>query len=204
MRRSSFVLAWLVTLLALACSQPAVRQQRHSAVYGTVIGSFVVELERAPRSAWDGFFEDNLAARKPDYVFHFANTERSWFEPTERVRVRGAEPVPFVMSLRPGPAALQDLELVIYDTPGSWPLGLLSTTDGKRFPIDLEFTVDPARITYIGRIRVVLPTRLQLFAARARVAVEDASAEDHASLDRLIELSRLPVATVLAQREASD
>ena len=200
MRRISLALVCIGSLLASACSQSAVRRQPRQGVYGSVIGSFVVELERAPRSAWDGFFEDNLAARKPDYVFHFANLRRGRFDSTESVRVRGAEPVPFVISLRSGPAALRELELVLNNGPGRWLLAAISPTDGKRIPIDLRFSVDPGRITYIGRIRVVLPSRLQLFSSHARIAVEDASAEDRASMNTLIELSRLPVETVLAQR----
>ena len=204
MRRVSLVLVCLGTMLASACSQSVARQHRSPSGYGSVIGSLVVELERAPRSAWDGFFEDDLAARKPDYVFHFANSRDSWPGTTERVRVRTTEPVPFVVSMMPGPASLQDLELVVYRAPGSWPLGLISITDGKRFPIDLAFSVDPGRITYIGRIRVVLPSKLQIFSSQARISVEDASAEDRASMSTLIEFSQLPVETVLARREATE
>ena len=201
MRRISLALVCVGTLLATGCSQSVARQQRSPSGYGSVIGSFVVELERAPRSAWDGFFEDDLAARKPDYVFHFASSRDSWPGTTEPVRVRGTEPVPFVVSLRPGPASLEDLELVVYRAPGSWPLGVISLTDGKRFPIGLEFSVDPGRITYIGRVRVVLPTKLQLFSSQAKISVEDASEEDRASMRTLIEFSQLPVEIHLADRE---
>jgi len=204
MRRSLWLLV-LLAVLASACSRAvATRAELQPREYGTVIGSLVVQLERTPRSAWDGFFEENLARRKPDYRFHFANAERAWNVPRQPVDVDAGEPKPFVIALRPGAAALEELELVIYDSPGSWPLGLISATDGRSFPLGLEFDVDPERITYIGRVRVVLPNRLQLFGSKARVVVEDAAEEDYGSMETLIELSNLPVATVLAQQGATE
>jgi hypothetical protein len=204
MRRFHPVTAALLLLLLAGCSQPAVRQGPGRGVYGTVIGSISVGLDRGPRSAWDGILEDDLATLKPDFVFHFANAQRPWSTPTERVRARIGEIRPFVISLRPGRASLEELELSIYDGPAAWPLGLISATDGKRLPIALEFTVDPDRITYIGRIHVRVPRRLQLFNSKARFKVEDASEEDRASMRTLIELSRLPIETVLARRSDVD
>jgi hypothetical protein len=198
MRRSLPVTA--ILLLLLACSQPAIRRGAGQGVYGTVIGSILVGLDRGPRGTWDGILEDDLLSLEPDFVFHFANEHRAWSTPTERVRARLGETKPFVISLRPGRASLEDLELEVYDGPAAWPLGLISATDGKRLPIGLEFTVDPGRITYIGRIHVRVPRRLQLFASKARFKVEDASEEDRAAMQTLVELSRLPVETVLARR----
>jgi hypothetical protein len=199
MRRISLALVCFVALVT-ACSQPAVRQKRGPGVYGTVIGSIFIQLEQEKQSAWGGFFDEDLYTRRPDFVFHFGSRVRNWGVPTERVKFELGKPKPFVIALRPGPASLEELELVVYHGPAGWLFGALSTVDGETFPIDLEFDVDPRRITYIGRIHVVLPRRLPLTGSEAKISVEDAAAEDRASLDTLISLSRLPVTTVLAQR----
>ena len=203
MLRVRLIALFVLALLVSACSTPAVRTGFRRGAYAPVIGSIVVELERTPRSGWDGFFEEDLELRAPDYVFHFGSARGPWNRPPERVRVRGSEPVQFVLPLAPGPASIDDLELVVYRGPSAWALGLISTTDGTRLPIDLEFSVDPGRITYIGRIRVVLPSKLQLFSSRARVTVEDAAGEDFVSLNTLIENTPLPVETVLARQGES-
>lgn len=190
----------VVVMLSTACARSRSEERFASADYGTVIGSLEVELASARRSDWDGFFEVNLAAREPDYRFRFASSEGG----EGAVDVVAGEPQPFVVALPPGRAVLEDVELVLYDGPVGWPLGLVSLADGKRIPVDLEFDVEPGRITYIGRVHVKLPKRLQLFAPKSRVTVADASAQDYTRFDSLFEGSELPVATVLAQRSPAE
>jgi hypothetical protein len=63
-----------------------------------------------------------------------------------------------------------------------------------------SFPVEPNRITYIGRIRVVLPTNIKLFSTQYNLTVEDRAVEDYAAMASLIESVPLPVHKALATR----
>ena len=152
MSRISLAIVGLVAL-ASACSQPAVRQHRTRGVYAKVIGSIFVQLEQEPSSMWDGFFDEDLYIRRPDFVFHFGGSERGWGTPTERVKFELGKPMAFVIALPPGRASLEELELVEYRGPAGWLLGALSTIDGTTFPADLEFDVDPRRTMHTSSYR---------------------------------------------------
>lgn len=194
-------LVLLAASFAAGCASDEMREGRFEGRTGTVIGSVVVELERTRRSAWDGFFEDDLAVRDPAYLLRFANRDRAWNRSSPEVRVEGRSPVPFVITLPSGRGAVEGLEIVLYEGPFAWPLGLVSATDGKELPVDLVFDVEPGRVTYIGRIHIVLPRKLQLFSSRARVRVDDAYDTDRVALQTLLENTPLPVSRALAHRD---
>ena len=198
--RLAAVLSLAPILLVLGCSQPAVRGEPRPGDYGTVIGSISIKLEGRKRSGWDGFFEENLEARDPTFVFHFTPPDKAWNTPPERIRAQPDVVKPFVISMKPGKASLDELEISIYRQPGAWLLKALSATDGKKLPLGLDFEVLPGQITYIGRIHVRVPKKLQLFSSKARFAVTDESEADYETMDTLIELSKLPVTTQLAQK----
>jgi len=200
--RSMLLLAPL--LLASACSYSATHQAPAAGPHGMVIGSIQIQLEKTPPSAGAGFFRVDLAKRRPDYLLHFSNPGRPWNRAPEQVRVGWGDAEPFVIRLGSGPASLQDVELSVYEGPGTWLLGLLSAVDGKTIPLGLEFPVDASKITYIGRIRVILPRRLKLFSPEVRVIVEDAATEDRAAMAMLLDNTRLPVETVLAKSELAE
>jgi len=193
----------LIAFFASACASGGRGADRFEGPAGTVIGSVVVELERTRRSAWDGFFEDDLAVRDPAYLLRFANRDPAWNRVPAEVRVEGKSAVPFVITLPSGRGGVESLEIVLYEGPFAWPLGLVSATDGKEVPVDLVFDVDPGRVTYIGRIHIVLPRKLQLFSSHVRVRVEDAYETDRVSLRTLLENTPLPVARSLAHRDTA-
>ncbi|MEE3332138.1 MAG: hypothetical protein VX246_14830 [Myxococcota bacterium] len=166
---------------------------------GTIIGSLEVVLARPKRSVFDGFFEVNLARIPVTYSFQVGHSARPWTKAPAEVGTQGA-PRAFALSLRPGRNVVENLELQLYKGPESFLLGLISPIDGREIKIDVEFPVEEGRITYIGRIRVVLPTNLSFFTTRYKLTVEDQAVEDYAAMASLIENVSLPVHKALATR----
>lgn len=166
---------------------------------GIVIGSVEIVLARPSRSIFDGFLEDNLSVLPMTYAFQFGHEARPWTAAPIEVSTEGNVRA-FSVSLKPGRNVVENLELKLYDGPqGSW-LGFLSPLHGREFKLALEFPVEPNQITYIGRIRVKLPTNLKLFENRYKLTVEDKATEDYAELAELLENVQLPVRKAIAAR----
>ena len=166
---------------------------------GTIIGSVEVVLARPKRSLLDGFFEQNLTRVPMTYSFQVGHSARPWTKAPAEVDTQGA-PRAFALSLRPGKNVVENLELKLYKGPESFLLGLISPIDGREIKIDVEFPVEEGRLTYIGRIRVVLPTNLSFFTTQYKLTIEDQAVEDYAAMASLIESVSLPVHKALATR----
>lgn len=191
----------LVGALVNGCVSPEAPDVRVDGRTGLVIGSVVVEFARTRRGTLDGFFAEDLAAREPGFRLWFSNPSTVSASRSTSVRFEGAEPTPFVLSLPAGRRSAKKLEVVLYDGPASFLLGLVSRTDGREFPVELAFDVDPERVTYIGRIHILLPRKLQLFSAPSRVRVDDAYDSDRVALRDLLAGTPLPVEVALARPE---
>ena len=189
----------LAGALWTGCVAPDAQDVRVDGRTGLVIGSVEVEYARTKRGALDGFFEEDLAAREPGFRLWFSNPSRVSASRSTSVRFDGTGPTPFVLSLPAGRRSVEELEVVVYEGPASSLLGLVSTTDGREFPVDLTFDVAPDRVTYIGRIHILLPRKLPLFSSPSRVRVGDAYESDRLSLRDLLAGTPLPVAVELAR-----
>jgi len=189
----------LVLAVATGCVAPPPPSAPVDGRKGIVLGSVVVELARTRRSDWDGFFEADLALRKPSFLLRVAKPAAGQGAAPAPVEFKGREPVPFVLSLAAGRQAIDGLELQLYRGALGWSLGLISPADGKRFDFDLAFDVDPDVITYIGRIHIVLPRKVQFFSSQSRVRVTDSYDADRADFLALIENTPLTVRTALAR-----
>jgi hypothetical protein len=191
----------VVFFAALLSSCASTNATRNSPGYGTVIGSIEVVLARPKRSMLDGFFEENLSVRTINYTFEVGRADRSWTDSPTVVSTKG-KPHAFAMSLKPGAYVVENLELRRGETSGLGRLFLrvMSPVDGRDFALNLEFPVVRDRITYIGRIRVVLPTNLKLFSSQYKLTVEDRELEDYAAMASLIESVPLPIEKSLATR----
>ena len=189
----------LTGALSVSCVAPDAQEVRVDGRTGLVIGSIEVEYARTKRGALDGFFEEDLAARQPGFRLWFSNPSRVSASRSTSVRFDGTGPTPFVLSLPAGRRSVEELEVVVYEGPASSLLGLVSTTDGRDFPVDLTFDVDPDRVTYIGRIHILLPRKLPLFSSPSRVRVGDSYEADRVSFRDLLAGTPLPVAVELAR-----
>ncbi|MCA9510241.1 MAG: hypothetical protein R3E88_11240 [Myxococcota bacterium] len=179
--------------LVTACRMPATGIVQTRA-YGLVVGSVQVQLQRSAGSPTGV----NLVRSGLTYTFELDNDRQAWNRPTPYVQTTGG-PQPFALSLLPGRNRIDELGITVYDGPGAWFAGLLSRAHGADVPLALAFDADPRRVTYVGRIRVVLPSRLGEFDGPVRVTVEDASEEDLAAYRSLLEGTSVPIETHLAR-----
>lgn len=167
--------------------------------YGTIIGSVEVVLARPARSIFDGFLEENLSLLPMSYAFQFGHAARVWTDAPREIATVGKARA-FALSLKPGRNVVENLELQLHNGPTGTLLAVISPIHGREFKLNLEFPVARDRITYIGRIRVTLPTHLKFYQTRYKLAVEDKTAEDYAAMAELLENSPLPVHKALATR----
>ena len=189
----------LTVVAASGCATAVAPAVPVDAGKGLVIGSVVVELARTRKSGWDGFFESDLALRKPSFRLHFASPAAGTGPTPAPVEFKGLEPVPFLITLSPGRQVIAGVELVLYRGALGWSLGLISPADGKEFALDLEVEADPSRITYIGRIHIMLPRRVQFFSSHSRVRVTDSYESDRVAFQTLLENTPLAVRKELAR-----
>jgi len=185
--------AVLSILALLACRAPA-DQVALARSGGTVVGSVQVKLQREPGAGAGG----NLVRRDLRYAFDIAHVRQPWNIPVSRVETTGRAK-PFALSLLPGRNRIESLEVTFLEGGGAWFMSLFSPLDGRSVPIGLEFEADPSRVTYIGRVLVVLPLDLGAFDGPLRVSVEDYRESDVAAFDALLSGSRVPIETRLAR-----
>jgi len=172
---------------------------------GTIVGTIVIEFENESGPELSESAQRALRERHPFYRLQLRRN--AFLGPRSWITARRGEPVtPFSASLREG--SYRITHLFLRRDRGTDTSQMIDALAGFNLRLAIDVPVERSAVTYIGRLRLRVPSRVRGTATPSSVVIEDASAEDLSRFEGIVRGdgsgARVELATVEVEEVRED